>query len=175
MPGGTLPLSPEILASLDRLFLGEVKDDTTIGMVPFIQCPFSGNGPFLVTPDDFTSQGVALPRAFASNPAKLLDVVRFQSGFLLLMMHSQLVKGPRTAAAVDAWERSWKERLELGISIATIRQIFPGMPQEVDDATKTVKARMDIAIAWLLHRAIFDMDEWGPEMLGYAEDAGGSQ
>lgn len=155
--------------------LGDVNNNTPIKMIPFIPCPFTNNLPLLAVPDDFTAQGAPLPRPFASNPAKFIQVVKYQSGLLLLKMNRTLVNGPRSTAGFESWQSSWQESLELGISIATIRQVFPGMPQEVDDATKSVKKRMDIAIAWLFHRAIFDINEVAAEMRAYMRDAGGSQ
>lgn len=158
MPGGIILFRPAYLQLLDNLLPADATN-VPVHQLPLIPSAYHEDVVLLATPDDFAAQNVALPRAFARNPAKLLQVVQFQSGIMLAKMNMTLQNGPQNAAGIASWQKSWEERLELGISLATVRQIFPGMPYQVDDATKSVQARMAIAINWLLNRAISHMDE----------------
>lgn len=145
MPAGTITFQPQWLDSVDS-WIGADVSDTRVELIPFIPSPYHNDAPLLAVPDDFAAS--RLPRAFTRNPSKLLELAHFHGELLIPKISKSLRDGPAER------ESDWWHRLEKTISLASINQVFRGaIPADILDPSKSLAARMDGVITWIIDRA----------------------
>lgn len=101
--------------------------------IPFMPSPGNLDVPLLLLPADFErsrdangNANGALPRPFRRNPSKLVELAKFNGSLLLARLRLGLDR--------EESEDEWRSRIQTSISLPTIRQVYPQMPQSIIDS-----------------------------------------